>query len=73
MENFIQIVNNGYTVKISLQNLIYQDIEGILEQIGMYSANWWNFCMHDKLWYCDGSKFLNCEAVNHEEKVIIFG
>jgi len=31
------------------------------------------FWTHDKLWYCDGNKCLNCEVVNYDEKVIILG
>lgn len=73
MKSFIQIENNGYTIKISLRNIQYGDIPDILDQIEGDSVNWWNFWTHDKLWYCDRSKCLNCEAVNHDEKVIILG
>ncbi len=74
MKNFIQIENNGYTIKISLQNIQYSDTGEILKEIidGL-SWNWNSFYTNDKLWYCDGSKYLNCEAVNYEEKIIIFG
>ncbi len=74
MKNFIQIENNGYTVKISLQNIQYSDAGDILKEI-IEDLNWnWNsFYANDKLWYSDGSKCLNCEAVNYESKIIIFG
>ena len=74
MKNFIQINNNEYTVKISLQNIQYSDIGELLKEITEDSCwHWNNFYANDKLWYCDGSKFLNCEAVKYDEKVIIFG
>lgn len=74
MKNFIQIENNGYTVKIILQNIDYSDIGDLLEDIiEDTSWNWNSFYANDKLWYCDGSKFLNCEAINYDGKVIIFG
>ncbi len=74
MDNYIQIVNNGYTIKISLENLLYEDIPDLLEQIEVNIYNWWNFWTHDKLWYCDESKFLTCIAINHNdnEKVVVF-
>lgn len=74
MKNFIQIENNGYTVKIILQNINYSDIGDLSKNIiEDTSWNWNSFYVNDKLWYCDGSKFLKCEAVNHEEKIIVFG
>lgn len=75
MNNYIQIVNNGYTIKISLENLPYNDISDLLEHIEVDSWSWWNFWTDDKLWYCDGSKYLTCIAANHSdnEKVIVFG
>lgn len=73
MNNFIQIENNGYTVKISLQNIQYSDIEKLLKEITKdVNWHWHSFYANDKLWYCDGSKFLNCEVVNYDEKIIIF-
>lgn len=74
MKNFIQIENNGYTVNIILQNIDYSDIEDLLKDIiEDVFWNWNGFYANDKLWYCDGSKFLKCQAVNYDEKVIIFG
>lgn len=74
MDNYIQIMNNGYTIKISLENLSYEDIPELLGQIEVDNCNWWNIWTHDKLWYCDGSKFLTCVAVNHNDnaKIVIF-
>jgi len=74
MDNYIQIVNNGYIIKISLENLLYDDIPDLLEQIEVDFWNWYNFWTDDKLWYCDGSKYLTCVVVNHNDnaKVIIF-
>lgn len=74
MDNYIQIVNNGYNIKISLENLSYEDIPDLLEQIQIDNCNWWNFWTDDKLWYCDENKYLTCIAVNHNDnaKVIIF-
>lgn len=74
MKNFIQVENNGYTVKFCLKNIQYLDIGKLLKEI-LEDTSWhWNsFYVNDKLWYCDGSKFLKCQAVNYDEKIIIFG
>lgn len=73
MKNFIQI-ENEYIVKFCLENIHYSDIGKLLKEL-LDDVSWhWNcFYANDKLWYCDGSKFLKCQAVNHDEKVIIFG
>lgn len=73
MKNFIQIEDNGYIVKFCLENIQYSDVGKLLKEINDISWNWNSFYANDKLWYCDGSKFLKCEAVNHDEKIIIFG
>ncbi len=74
MKNFIQIEDNGYTVRICLENIRYSDIGKLLKEIlDDISWHWNSFYANDKLWYCDGSKFLKCEAANHDEKIIIFG
>ncbi len=39
MKSFIQIENNGYTIKISLRNIQYGDIPDILDQIEGDSVN----------------------------------
>lgn len=73
MKNFIQIEDNGYTVKFCLENIQYSDVGKLLKEINDISWHWNSFYANDKLWYCDGSKFLKCQAVNHDEKIIIFG
>lgn len=73
MKNFIQIEDNGYTVKFCLENIQYSDVGKLLKEISDISWRWNSFYANDKLWYCDGSKFLKCQAVNYDEKVIIFG
>ena len=73
MENYIQIQNDNYTVKISLENIDYKDISNILSQIKHINYKWENFYANDKFWYYDNSKVLMCLAVNHDAKVIIFG
>ncbi len=73
MDNYIQIVDNGYTIKINLKNLPYEDIRDLLRQIRVNNWNWWNFYTNDKLYYCDGNKYLTCVAVNHNDnaKIVI--
>ena len=74
MRNFIQIEDNGYTIKIFLQNIEYSDVGNLLKDIIEDTFyQWKNFYTNDKLWYCDGRKFLKCEAINYNEKIIIFG
>ena len=73
MENFIQIQDNDYTVKISLENINYEDIPILLYELEENFNNWSNFYAHDPFWYYNASKYLTCQAVNHNDKVIIFG
>ncbi len=74
MDNLILIINNGHNIIISLKNILYENIPDLLGQIEGNNYNWYNFWTHDKLWYCDGNKFLTCIAVNHNDtaKVVIF-
>lgn len=74
MDNYIQIINNGYTVKISLKNLPHEDIPDLLRQIEVNNWHWLSFWTNDKLWYCDGSKFLTCVEANHDDnaKIVVF-
>lgn len=72
MENFIQLKDSNYTIKISLERMELENVSNLLEQIKVDAWNWYNFWAGDKLWYCDGSECVTCTEADHGRKILVF-
>ena len=72
MENFIQLKEGEYTIKISLEHIELENVPDLLEQIKVDGWNWLAFWASDKLWYRDGSECVTCIEADHERKILVF-
>lgn len=72
MENFLQLENNGYTVKISMENIDIEDIPTLLEELSNGLYNWFNFPVGEILYYNDGWNELVSIGLNTSTKEVIF-
>ena len=72
MENFIQLKEGEYTIKISLEHIELENVSDLLEQIKVDGWNWLAFWAGDKLWYRDGSEYVSCIEADHERKILVF-
>ena len=72
MNNFIQLENNSYTVKIGLKNLDYSQLPDLLEMLRENAYNWNNFSVNSDLWFEDGYQKLSCIDFSVDNKTIVF-
>ena len=71
--DYIQLANNDYGVRIMLENITAQDALETMIQIENGNYRWSVFNVNDEFWYRDGSKYLTCLFVNHDDEMIVFG